>query len=154
MKHMHKILLISSLFASFTAWAESAEPVALCFDERMISMRSLQNLDMKAALEAIYEMAEASGNLDELPAAFMRCLEVVRSGDDRVRYCDFMTAIRLVIDKVLLTRGIMHRGLCLNSLSLEDEFDDFVMFVNESLYEIWERLALIELCTGLRKFEQ
>lgn len=154
MKHTYVALLVGIVLGLSTAVeAEVArESVGPCFDTRMISIHQLQHLDMCGAFETVYEMAELSDSLDELPVGFMRCLEVLRSGNDRVRCCDFIVSMRLIIDKILLMRGSKstQRGLCLNSLSLEDEFNEFADAVSDSLFEIWNRLAVLEVCCGLR----
>lgn len=72
--------------------------------EKFVSLKILQTLDLRAAFDAVYEIAQEQGTVDHLPIQFLNCYESLCSGSERVKCSDFILALKTVIDTLYALR--------------------------------------------------
>lgn len=69
-----------------------------------MSLKILQTLDLRAAFDAVYEIAKEQDTVDRLPIEFLNCYDGLCNGSERVKCSDFIIALKVVIDTLYALR--------------------------------------------------
>jgi hypothetical protein len=124
---------------------------AFCFDKmQTFSLRQLQEIDMLATFEAVYESAHSEGREAELTQGFINCLEILRSGDDRVNCSDFIASIKILFEFLMTVRSAdSERRSNTQSRWLQSDLEAFAQDVVEEFWDLWRRVDILEEHCGV-----
>lgn len=97
---MNKLFFVLLCFALNLSGSYSEIPAC----DKLVSVELLQKIDLREVFEAVYTIALEQGTLDKLPASFLNCLASMREGNNRVKCGEFLSALKFVLETLVITR--------------------------------------------------